>query len=240
MARFVPENALEKALVAAFDDPAMHPGFYEALRDAEVWVVHYDEGDGPAPCAVSLEGQAHVAFFSSPTRAKDFAEEDGAVVRLAAREFFENVGDAWLLLNPGTEVGKQFNPGEVQAIRDGSILDFETEEIQEEAQVMLDQPAEYPTELCAALSRLFRTLKGVKRAYLAQMSIPGGSDPPHPLIGIEFARASDWDQVVGAATLVAREVMGDELVEFLPIADSDDDSDVSAYLVNETEPFYTR
>jgi hypothetical protein len=64
---------------------------------------------------------------------------------------------------------------------DGSIFAAgEQREIQKPTQVLLGQPAVYPTRLVGAIKTLFRDRESVKAAYLAQVFMPESDATPHP------------------------------------------------------------
>ncbi|HUB26280.1 MAG TPA: enhanced serine sensitivity protein SseB C-terminal domain-containing protein, partial [Tepidisphaeraceae bacterium] len=70
--------------------------------------------------------------------------------------------------------------------------------------VLLSQPKNYPTELVAALTRCFQSMRQVRRAYLAHCLFAAPSEKPHTLIGLEVS--GDWHQVAASAGMVAQSV----------------------------------
>jgi SseB protein C-terminal domain len=102
---------------------------------------------------------------------------------------------ARLILNPGSDFGKELLPEEVESIIDGSILrPRESYVVDRPTQVMLGQPARYPTELVEVLKRVFKRHDGVRAAFLAHFVNPAKDATAHTLIAIDAA--GDWDRIV--------------------------------------------
>jgi hypothetical protein len=159
-------------------------------------------------------------------------------LRLNAKSFFEITRGANVVLNPNLQYGKEFTTTEIASILDGSILHAGQRYIAEKAtQVLLGQPAVYPTKLVESLSRLVHRLPTVEAAYLAHIHNPARDEAPHTLIGIEAA--SEWDRIIGDAGMIAQDTLPpDEIVDFVRV--SPDDTGVSQYLLYETTPFYRK
>jgi hypothetical protein len=243
---FVAENPLEEALIRAARDPVSRPDFYRALNQATLFII--DENPGERGHGqrileqdttlsirhVEVEGTPHVAVFSSVRRIEEAVSSPVAYVGIGALDLFRIVAGAHILLNPGAAYGKQFTPDEVGRILDGSILKSPSSYVvEQETQVLLGQPAEYPSHITEGLKRFFATRPGVKAAYLAHYHNPSRADPPHTLIGIETSE--DWDPLIGEASLVLDGVARPtDIVDFIKIGGPG----VSEYLVNDTQPFY--
>ena len=107
------------------------------------------------------------------------------------------------VLNPGAAYGKELTPDEIRRVADGSIFKTEGRTIQKDTQILLGQPAEYPKELVATLSRLFQQRETVQAAYLAQIHNPSSGEKPHLMIGIEAV--GDFQRIVGEVQWPPRE-----------------------------------
>lgn len=248
MSGFHPENDLERALVAAADDPANAPAFYRTLLDSKLLVI--DESAAPAQPGqrtldagtqlrlrpLEIEGQPHVPVFSALSRLQAFINSQVNYLSIGARDLFAILRDSHVVLNPGADYGKQFLPSEVAAIVDGSIFSQQSTYVVPEAtQVLLGQPAEYPSHITNALKRFFATRSDVRAAYLAHYHNPARDEKPCTLIGVDAS--GDWAALVGGASLVLGQVArSTDVVDFIRI----DASGISRYMVNETKPFYRR
>jgi len=101
--------------------------------------------------------------------------------------------------------------------------------------VFLGQPSEYPTELINALKEYFRTEDNVLSAYLAQILDGSKGELPRPIIGI--AASGDYDGIQEECGKIVKRILSDyECVDFIPLGDDE----VSIYMKEQTEPFYTK
>ena len=173
---FLPENDLERALMAAIANPAARPDFYRALLASNVFV-------------------ADSAMYSSRSRVPEGAD----VQEMSAPEFLKAAQGRNVLLNPGS-TGKEFLAEEIASILDGSIFNFHRKvTVAGGTQILLAQPSRWPAELVEALQRLFGTDKRVKRAWLAHYAT---GDKPHTLVAIDVD--GDFDRIAGEAVAIAR------------------------------------
>jgi len=248
MTEFVPENALEVALVAAMTDPAARPDFYEVLMSSDLFVIDEDPGDRHSGQHtilkekqlrirnVDVEGIPHVPIFSSPARIRMMVRSQVHYIGMSAPKLFGIVGRNHLVLNPGFHCSKQFTPAEIGALLDGSLFAPRSKEVvQNDRKVLLGQPAAYPTRLDEALAAFFRRRREVRAEYLAQWLDPGLGGSVHMLIGIDSK--GDFERLIGEASLVLDQGgKAGDVVDFIRI----DTSDISRYMIKETKPFYRR
>lgn len=244
-----PENKLERSLMKATEDPAHRPQFYRDLVESNLFIIQH----GPPPESsgktilqegyqlkiqnVEFDGKSYVPVFSSLLRLQQALQGEAGYIALNALELMKITQGAEMLLNPGSDFGKEFTREEIRSIVDGSIWEpSESYRVEKETQVMIGQPANYPRELADTLARLFKGVKEVKRAYLAHFFNPAQDEKPHTLIGIEVS--GSWEQVVSQAGLVARDVdVPDPPVDFIQITGKGGADD---YFLNECEPFYKK
>jgi hypothetical protein len=200
--QFKPQNALEQSLMKAATDPAHRPQFYRDVAAANFFVIQ----EGPLPAAsrktvlerdttvqlrsIEWNGKSYIPVFSSLPRLQSAIRNEAGYLAINAIEFMKLTQGAEFILNPGSDYGKEFTKDEIASLIDGTIWQpTETYFAQKETQVMLGQPANYPSHLVDALSRYFKTQSGVKRAYLAHFFNPERDEKPHTLIGVEATRA---------------------------------------------------
>src|SRR4051794_29486133 len=189
---FEPQNDLERSLMRASSDPAHRPQFYRDFAASQVFVI--DDG-GPATRegettlqegrtlrlrTIELEGKLYLPVFSSLPRLQAVLQEQASYIALNALEFLKITRGADLILNPRSDYGKAFTAAEVESILDGSIgRPDETYVAEKDTQVLIGQPANYPTELVAALERLFATRAAAPPASLAHFhDAARGQKPP--------------------------------------------------------------
>jgi hypothetical protein len=247
---FDPNNDLERSLVKASTDTSHRPQFYRDLLLSDIFVINeggesleIEDGVAKQGGAIQLQswqrdGENWTPMFSSLPRLQQSLQTEENYLRLNTKSFFEITRGSNVVLNPNLEYGKEFTTLEIASILDGSIFHAgQGYTVEKATQVLLGQPALYPTKLVESLSRLFRRLPMVKAAYLAHIHDPARDEAPHTLIGIDAA--GEWDRIVGDAGMVAGETMpANEIVDFVRVLPGD--NGVSQYLVHETKPFYKR
>jgi SseB protein C-terminal domain/SseB protein N-terminal domain len=245
---FQPENLLEESLDKAASEPAHRPQFYQDFCAAEIFIVQHGT---PPPTEhraltpdtdiqiqqIQYNGKAYIPIFSSLTQLQLAFPQEPRYLSMNAMEFMKMTQGADLLLNPGSDCGKEFPAPEIAAILDGSIWqdkESSTEDIKNK--VMLGQPQNYPHELAQALSAFFKTQKQVKRAWLAHFFNPADGQPPHTLVAIDATKGFD-DIAVGASAAIHNVNMPDPPVDFMPITGN---GKIEQHFLQDEKPFYTR
>lgn len=132
---FVPENKLEESLQKAATDPAHRPQFYQDLIESDIFAIqHVDQGEDPVSSENNPEGKtikiAQVEYngvqcipiFTAPIRIKSAVQNEVSYLGINALEFMRVTnGDIPLLLNLGSEFGKEFSKGEIKAILENRL-----------------------------------------------------------------------------------------------------------------------
>lgn len=246
---FEPQNDLERSLARAATDPAHRPQFYKDLVAADIFIIQYGAAAPPEHRQTTLtegtsiqiqnieyKGQRYLPVFSSLPRLESVLSSEASYLGMNALEFMKMTRGTPLLLNPGSDFGKEFTVEEIESIIDGSIWSAdERYTVKQPTQVMIGQPKSYPDELVSALSRFFKTKKGVKRAWLAHIFNPDDGQKPHTLIAID---CSDFDQISSEAGVIVRSVqIPDPPVDFIAISGN---GGIEDYFINDSAPFYER
>lgn len=211
---FTPENPFEESLVRAIQEPAHRTQFYRDFLAADLYVGLH----GPAPPmengriksgtgvhiqGVEAGGKTYLAVFSSLPRLRAFLDEGTATLRLACRDLLEMTRGAELMLNPGSDYGKEFVAEEVAALLDGSMFEGRRREAAGPTQVLLGPPAQDPRPLTGSLRRVYENRPEVQAAYVAWMVDPGQGEEQGVLL-VAIDTAGDWDAVSAASDEVAR------------------------------------
>lgn len=248
---FDPQNDLERSLIQAVNDPAHRPQFYRDFLESTVFVIQHapppledraaalERGTDIQILNVQHNGKTHIPVFSSLPRLSAVLSEEVAYLGVPVAPFLKLTKGMPLLLNPGSDYGKEFSEPEIAALMDGSMWEADEHQVvTAPRRVMIGEPANYPHELVEALSRLFSTMPSVKRAWLAQYFQPGYDEKPHSLIGVEHT--GDWPAIVGPAGVVARNVIvPDPPVDFFSVTDATKSPEgIEDYFRDEIEPFY--
>lgn len=246
---FEPQNRLEESLVKATTDPAHRPQFYRDFVESDVFIIQQrqdvpdtdemtmlKEGTGLEIQSIEYRGKPYIPIFSSLPRLQAVLTEEAGYLAMNALAFLELTQGADLLLNPGSEYGKELLAQEVALILDGSIGKPSQRYVaKQDTQVLIGQPKNYPTELVDALTRLFKGKKEVKRAWVAHFFNPQEDEKPHTLVGIEAS--GDFDSVVLEASAVAGSIrVPDPPVDFIRVTGKDG---VASYF-RKAKSFYER
>ena len=178
---FEPQNVLEQLLLLAATDENARPAFYQALLQEEILMILAPmEGIGTGE-VVLAEGQeiqlqilndGKLPIFSSAPRLTDGGVDNGLVsyVRIPGHAFFNMVQGQDCVLNPFSPAGKLLPKDELAALLNGQLTG-PLSPAGGDAEVMLSQPAEYPTALRDAVAAWCATQPQLRAAYLAQMQL---------------------------------------------------------------------
>jgi len=245
---FDPQNLLEKSLIQGASDPAHRPQFYKDLVASNLFFIQ--EGDLLESTSgvvekdtkiqiqnIELEGRLYIPVFSSLVRLEEVVQREVNYMAMNALDFMKITRGSDLILNPGSDYGKELVKGEIAGLIDGTIWQPSVRyQVKQDTQISIGQPEIYPTELADALARYFKTQKEVKKAYLAHFYNPAQNDPPHTLIGV--ITTGDWDAVISGAGIISNNVhIPNPPVDFIPLNGS---GGVESYFLKECKPFYQR
>jgi hypothetical protein len=246
---FEPQNELERSLLKAAKDPSHRPQFYRDFLESDIFIIN----EGPTPerpgpmvlnagyelntRSVQLNGKQYLQVFSSLLRIQVFVRHQVSYFKLNTIEFMKLTNGDELVLNPGSDYGKQFTRSEIASMLDGSIWKrTETIVTAKDTDVHVGQPARYPKELVRELSRFFARTKLVERAYLAHIWNPEEAEKGHTLIALEVT--GEWDKILAGACAIADNVpVPDPPIDFIRIAGKGGFEDD---LLDGISPFYRR
>lgn len=230
---FEPENDIERLLMRAAADPAVRPDFARALMDTEVYVVLVSDGakimPGPDGNAVIPPGaklsmptatrgdEKLLPFFSTLSRAKAWFKGDHIVAPDRVRDLFERSPNEHFVLNPGSDYGKEFTPGEVKHLLAGHFDPGpQTITIEKPEQVLLAHPKETPVDLIESLGRELGNVRSVQGAWL-MLAVRAGNQ--NWMLGIDHN--GSWQDVRAAiGRAIAGDVLGGRMLDALPLEGS--------------------
>ena len=245
------DNILEIALELAASEPAHRPEFYRLLLESTIFIIgasgQLTEGDEglitlKANTQIQVvnwvrpDGSSVIPFFSSLRALQLAITSDEKYLALPARTFFKITRGAELILNPRSEFGKEFKPAEVEALLTEGVNQVATPLVAERAtEVLLGQPADYPTAMVASLTTLLAKHRNVKAAYLALMHDTSRDEKPHLIVGIEAD--GDFESVIrDAGTVAADTAPAGEPVDLMRI--TREESGIGQYFLEKVKPFY--
>ena len=151
---FEPTNDLEISLMKAADDPAHRPQFYRDLVQSDIFIVQhgkrppeknervtFDEGMQIQIANINFKGKPYIPMFSSLPRLQSTITGEVAYLGINALEFLKMTLGSGLILNPGSDYGKEITPEEARSIVDGSIWQpNERYTQQKETKVLIGKP----------------------------------------------------------------------------------------------------
>jgi hypothetical protein len=232
----------------AATNPSARPQFLRDLLESDIYILNQKTDELQIQnnilqkdaklniLSFQKDGKTWLPIFTSLERVEQYIRADSSYVQLKAKDFFEITRGAFVFLNPGFPYGKEFFPQEVEQLLDGSIFQpAQTYTTQQNTQILLGQPAEYPRELVKALAAYFEKNPRVNKAYLAQYHNPSADEKPHLLIAIDGK--GDWQQLLGDAGMIASELIGKgEVIDFMHL----DNSSLSKTITKQSQPFYKK
>lgn len=244
------ESPLEAALRRAAEEPGYRPEFYRLLLESSVLILGHSNGTTnraqtlEAGETISIQnwlrddGSPAIPFFTSLTALRRSIEQEVTYMALPARSLFEITKGSPLVLNPKSSYGKEFFPNEIEALLSDRVNQLPKQRVAYKAtEVILGQPADYPSKMVDSLTLLLSKRSHVKAAYLALMHDPSQDSKPHLVVGIEVD--GEIEHVIHEAGVVASDsAPNGGPVDLMRVERGD--LGLSEYFVREVKPFYER
>ncbi|SMB99316.1 hypothetical protein SAMN00120144_0128 [Hymenobacter roseosalivarius DSM 11622] len=249
MPAFEPLNRLEEMLLLAAADPDARPDFYRALLQEDVLVLTQPQEGQPAgeiPVTQNMEVQLQVLHdgkipvFTAPERIFDsnVVKEEVPYLRLSGFDLFQMVQGADCALNPFSSLGKLFMANEVAELLSGHLFEAPAHQIPPDTQILLGQPAEFPTALVESLSTYAAGQPLIRAIYLAQMQLPDSAEPARLLLGFEVeGEDTAFLQEVGA--VIQHHLDASHQFVDIVLINPDSEEPLSHYFY-QNEPIYKR
>jgi hypothetical protein len=232
---FEPGNDIERLLMRASAEPAERPAFARALMDVQIFLVMIAGGTpiGPPDAdgkviihegatltlpSVTRGEEKLIPFFTSPSRARTWFKGDHIIGPDRTRDFFARYPGAPFVLNPGSDYGKDFTPGEVARMLAGEfdMRAPQTITTQASEQILLAHPKEMPTDLIEALAREFASVKSVHGAWL-MLAMRGGEQSW--MLGVDHE--GSWQDVRDAiGRAIVGDILGGRVLDAMPLEGS--------------------
>lgn len=240
---FIPENELERALVAAVKNSAAAPGFYRLLLESTLLVLGTAEGQEGATQQLTLapgsrinlvtglkDGHQYLPVFSSLARMQEYVKQESKYLSMKGRDLFDLTRGAPVILNPASEYGKELTAEQV-----GQLLN----PVQRSGPPRtIVGEADYPMPLVEALIRVFAGRDGVEAAWMIQVTFADRAQEPHPLVGIETDAKADFRGLVDAIQKETENAVPGMVFDVQRIDRQTPNSLTDALL--QVPPFYTR
>jgi len=238
--------SFEELLKKAADKSSYRTEFINRILDENLLIIS-NSNLGPERFTKLEQGakinvlrlkDGRIPVFTSKERVHDkgIFNGDANYIEAKAKDIFELLRGATLILNPYSDYGKEFNPEEIQRILDGTYFKSREIKIEKATEVKIGQPAKYPTDVVDALIKLFSNRPEVINAYLGWIHYPETVEPPHYIFAIETI--GDWRTLSDEAGFLVQQILGaDDIIDFIPIKDG---SGLDGYFINKVKPFYAK
>ncbi len=115
---------LDQALEASRQDRKMQPVFYDLFLNSLFFIPVIEEEeqkeeDGALPLLVEADGKSYLMLFDTIKRLIDWAEDGVKYVALPGHAVTEmSLPNLYWAMNYGTEMQKQFEPDEIEWLKD--------------------------------------------------------------------------------------------------------------------------
>jgi hypothetical protein len=151
---------------------------------------------------IHFNGRPCILFFTSDARLPAGID----YVLLGAKELFQMMQGQNFVMNPGAAYGKEFGANEITQLLDGTaFLPEQKLTVPNAAQWLITEPADYPTELVAALSRFYATKPQVKRAWIAHYQNAENTEGQGSLIvALDLNHAGALETLAGEGTMLVK------------------------------------
>ena len=132
---FEPQNSLEALMQAATADPGVAPAFYQALLEAEIYILTPDTPMTPGRrrslkyqekinvATVEFQGLKWHPAFTSKARISDYVKESEICLGAVARNLFDMLPHSNFWLNPLSECQKPLPASEIALLTSGKIFE---------------------------------------------------------------------------------------------------------------------
>jgi hypothetical protein len=138
---------------------------------------------------VQYEGVEALPIFTEESFAQTWTEAEVSVERRDFKTLLNLVGDSWMYLNPGQEVGKEITNWEIEQLRRGpdAIPDLVRELIEGEMGPSFEVRSgqEYFPGFVEKLNSVFELAPELEEAYFAAM-FEDDSQSPIPTLGLKY------------------------------------------------------
>ncbi|MBF9220597.1 enhanced serine sensitivity protein SseB C-terminal domain-containing protein [Hymenobacter ruricola] len=241
---FDPAADLDDLMAQAGQNPAYRPEFLRRLLLSPLLVLVEDEPArdetqadyvGFTPLQLS---DGYVPLFTSLARLHDNpALVDYQHISVKGRDLLAALQQRDLCLNPFSEASINLPAAICQRLLAGDDFGaFKQSPPTEQREVLIGQPAEYPTAPVEAIRLLLSSHPRVQAGYLTYL-LASGEEPAHFIIGLQLeGEFKGIAQEVAYVASTFQKELGNQYIVQQVIPDTDE---FSAYVLS-TEPFYAR
>ena len=218
------QSLLSENLIVLIQQGTNIQAFPVRTGNAVVYVFELDDG--------------RIPIFTGANRLfeKNIVDRRVDYYELNARTLFENSKGKTFILNPNSDIQKEFAPDEIERLLNGTYFDNTVyiKQIEESINVRIKQPPVYPEQAVAALTNLFLDRPNVKSCYVAWIDNPTMSEPPHYIFAIDVTEG--WETVCKEVGFLVRQILGEGI--FAEMIQLKGVEGIGNYFINNSQPFY--
>ena len=252
------ELALEELLEKAFEQVSYRPYFLKNLLDSFIYILIEQEEthDDHAESVIidekeiqikgwkKKDGTIFFPFFTSLEKLQKTIRNNENYLRINTRSFLERIVGKHVVLNPYSEMAKEFVPEEISGLLNGDFnLHRNSNEPMIQPQDEFSYPSPYPIHMVEQIKILLQVKHAVASAYIVQKPDEKHITKTSLVIGILLSQVlSDLEKQRLARQL--RQTAFDSLIKKkkvnLIIFESNDQSELVQFFLHKTQPFYLR
>ncbi len=244
-------DELEFILETAIQNPQYRPMFYEKLMNSDVFIVtDYNtvadfseikpKGKKKNIFIKTLKkdnGMDIIPFFTTVEKLTTFTGNGTPYISMKSFELFDIIKGNCAVINPGSEVTKEFTFEEIKSLINGTLFVPKNEvQFEKDSEVVVFTPEDYPEELAERLNKLFAIEEDVVQAYLLQYNKNENDKSVKYMVAVETE--GSFERIAGKAIITAEGSVEKGIsIDFIEI---DNESGIKEGISEDFEPFYIR
>ena len=243
---------LDRALVAANNDPNERPKYYNLFLQSEIYLATYnvpekeerkrlEVGTEIQPIILESAGDRYVMLFDTKERLSAWAKREIGFVRVPGHAFVEMASpDIRWALNAGTDFPKIFVPEEIRGLKE-LLEQSQSKEIKitEATEAIVGPPAKIPSGLVESLTKALLKKREVREGYLGQVYFKAAGEKPHLVLVLRIDKPSKslMEAINTDIGVAIHGLLGEgEYMDFI----ADETNPLFSVIVQGVKPFYVR
>jgi|GEM_PF-5837349 len=240
------KNNLDALFQKGVSEPEYRIRFLQSLlsEDLIVLIQHGTNNQafpvqiGNATINVFELNDSRIPIFTCVDRLfdNDLVDRHADYCELNARILFECAKGKTFILNPSSDIQKEFASDEIERLLNGIYFDntVHIKKLEKSVNVRIKQPPVYPEQAVVALTKLFSERPNVKSCYVAWIDNPAMSELPHYIFAFDVTEG--WEAVCKEVGFLLRQILGEGIfVEMIQLKGTEG---LGNYFITNTQPFY--
>lgn len=247
-----PITPLDRALVAANNDPNERRKYYNVFLQSEIYLATHnvpekeerkraEVGTEIQPIILESEGVRYVMIFDTKERLSAWAKREIGFVGMPGHALVEMASpDMRWALNVGTEYTKIFSVDEIRSLKEFlAQSQIKQIKITEATRAIVGAPAKIPDSLVESLTKVLSKNKEVKEGYLGQVYYKVAGEKPHLALVLSVDKPSRalMEAINTDIGVAIHGLLGEgEYMDFI----ADESNPLFSVIVKTVKPFYVR